>query len=79
LKLFVANRGKPLSRRKLLEIGWGYSRGTTTRTVDNFIVRFRKYFEADPKNPSISKASDRWDMSLTTTQTRGTILAVSLE
>jgi len=51
LKLFVANRGKPLSRRKLLEIGWGYSRGTTTRTVDNFIVRFRKYFEADPKKP----------------------------
>jgi two-component system alkaline phosphatase synthesis response regulator PhoP len=51
LKLFVANRGKPLSRRELLEIGWGYSRGTTTRTVDNFIVRFRKYFEADPKKP----------------------------
>jgi two-component system alkaline phosphatase synthesis response regulator PhoP len=51
LKLFVANRGKPLSRRKLLEIGWGYPRGTTTRTVDNFIVRFRKYFEADPKKP----------------------------
>ena len=51
LKLFVANRGKPLSRRKLLEIGWGYSRGTTTRTVDNFIVRFRKYFESDPKKP----------------------------
>jgi two-component system, OmpR family, alkaline phosphatase synthesis response regulator PhoP len=56
LKLFVANRGKPLSRRKLLEIGWGYSRGTTTRTVDNFIVRLRKYFEADPKNPIYFKS-----------------------
>jgi len=51
LKLFVTNRGKPLSRQKLLEIGWGYPRGTTTRTVDNFIVRFRKYFEANPKKP----------------------------
>lgn len=51
LKLFVTNRGKPLSRRKLLEIACGYSRGTTTRTVDNFMVRFRKYFEADPKQP----------------------------
>jgi two-component system alkaline phosphatase synthesis response regulator PhoP len=51
LRLFIANRGKPLSRKKLLEIGWGYARGTTTRTVDNFIVRFRKYFERDPKNP----------------------------
>ncbi|MBW1804508.1 MAG: response regulator transcription factor [Deltaproteobacteria bacterium] len=51
LRLFIANRGSPLSRRKLLEIGWGYARGTTTRTVDNFIVRFRKYFEPNPKKP----------------------------
>lgn len=51
LKLFIANRGRPLSRSKLLEIGWGYARGTTTRTVDNFIVRFRKYFESNPQKP----------------------------
>ncbi|MBI4776386.1 MAG: response regulator transcription factor [Deltaproteobacteria bacterium] len=56
LRLFIANRGKPLSRRKLLEIGWGYPRGTTTRTVDNFIVRFRKYFERDPKRPVYFKS-----------------------
>ena len=52
LKLFLMNPGKPLSREKLLQIGWGYTKGTTTRTVDNFIVRFRKYFEDNPKNPS---------------------------
>ena len=52
LKLFLTNPGKPLSRNKLLQIGWGYTKGTTTRTVDNFIVRFRKYFEDNPKNPS---------------------------
>ena len=51
LKLFIIHRGKPLSRKKILEIGWGYTGGMTTRTVDNFIVRFRKYFEGDPKNP----------------------------
>ena len=51
LKLFIANRGKPLSRDQLLQIGWGYTRKTSTRTVDNFIVRFRKYFEPDPRNP----------------------------
>ena len=51
LRLFIANRGRPLSRRKLLEIGWGYAKGTSTRTVDNFIVRFRKYFENNPKKP----------------------------
>ncbi len=56
LRLFIANRGKPLSRRKLLEIGWGYARGTTTRTVDNFIVRFRKYFEPNPKKPVYFKS-----------------------
>jgi len=52
LKLFLLNPGLPLSREKLLQIGWGYTKGTTTRTVDNFIVRFRKYFEDNPKNPS---------------------------
>ncbi|MCP3872456.1 MAG: response regulator transcription factor [Desulfobacteraceae bacterium] len=51
LKLFISNKGKPLSREMLLTAGWGYSKGTTTRTVDNFIVRFRKYFEKNPKNP----------------------------
>jgi two-component system, OmpR family, alkaline phosphatase synthesis response regulator PhoP len=56
LKLFIANRGQPLSRDKLLQIGWGYTRKTTTRTVDNFIVRFRKYFESDPKNPIFFKS-----------------------
>jgi len=56
LKLFIVNRGKPLSREKLLQVGWGYSRKTTTRTVDNFIVRFRKYFERDPRNPVYFKS-----------------------
>ncbi len=51
LKLFIINKGKPLSRSKLLEIGWGYRKGTSTRTVDNYIVRFRHYFEEHPKNP----------------------------
>jgi two-component system, OmpR family, alkaline phosphatase synthesis response regulator PhoP len=56
LKLFITHRGKPLSREKLLEIGWGYTRKTSTRTVDNFIVRFRRYFEADPKQPVFFKS-----------------------
>jgi len=51
LKLFISHKGKPLSRKDKLKIGWGYSGVTTTRTVDNFIVRFRKYFEPDPKKP----------------------------
>lgn len=56
LKLFIANRGKILSRKELLEIGWGYTGITETRTVDNFIVRFRKYFEDDSKHPVYFKS-----------------------
>lgn len=56
LQLFIANRGQPLSRQILLEFGWGYSSQATSRTVDNFIVRFRKYFEKDPKNPRYFKS-----------------------
>ena len=56
LKLFIANKGKPLSRKKLLEIGWGYTSVTTTRTIDNFIVRLRKYFEENPKKPVFFKS-----------------------
>jgi DNA-binding response OmpR family regulator len=56
LKLFVNNPHRPLSRAKLLEVGWGYSRKLTSRTVDNFIVRLRRYFERDPKNPIFFKS-----------------------
>lgn len=56
LKLFVTRRGKPLSRTEILEIGWGYTGGISTRTVDNFIVRFRKYFEENPKKPVYFKS-----------------------
>ena len=56
LKLFITNRGKPLSRSELLEMGWGYTGATPTRTVDNFIVRFRKYFETNPQEPRYFKS-----------------------
>jgi DNA-binding response OmpR family regulator len=56
LKLFIVNHGRPISRSKLLEVGWGYARGTESRTVDNFIVRFRKYFEKNPKKPIYFKS-----------------------
>lgn len=51
LRVFIANRGRPLSRRLLLEAGWGYSGVIATRTVDNFIVRLRRYFEENPQRP----------------------------
>ncbi len=45
------NKGRIVSRQELLEKVWGNSSEIETRTIDNFIVRFRKYFEKDSKNP----------------------------
>jgi DNA-binding response OmpR family regulator len=56
LKIFIANPHFPLTREEILEKALGYDRGVTTRTLDNFIVRFRKYFETDPKNPKYFKS-----------------------
>ena len=56
LKFFIVNLGKPVTRTQLLEIGCGYAHGTQTRTIDNFIVRFRKYFEKNPKKPVYFKS-----------------------
>jgi two-component system alkaline phosphatase synthesis response regulator PhoP len=51
LKYFVENANITLPREKILKEALGYDPDTSTRTLDNFIVRFRKYFEDDPKNP----------------------------
>jgi DNA-binding response OmpR family regulator len=39
------------TRGELLEKVWGYHSEVETRTVDNFIVRLRKYFEEEPDQP----------------------------
>jgi len=51
LTLFFQKEGEAVTRAELLEKVWGYSSETETRTLDNFIVRFRKYFEQDPAKP----------------------------
>lgn len=51
LTLFFQNPQKVLKRSQLLEAGWGYSEEVQSRTLDNFMVRLRRYFEEDPKNP----------------------------
>ncbi len=51
LKLLTSRDGEPVSRNTILETVWGYDVYPSTRTIDNFILAFRKYFEPDPKNP----------------------------
>ena len=51
LRYFVDHEGSVVTRAELLEEVWGMAQTTTTRTVDNFIVNLRKYFEVDPAQP----------------------------
>ncbi|MCH7535919.1 MAG: response regulator transcription factor [Bacteroidetes bacterium] len=51
LRLLIDNKGQVVSRNSILEIVWGLDKYPSTRTIDNFIVTFRKYFEVDSKNP----------------------------
>lgn len=51
LSLFFQKEGQAIHRSDLLRSVWGYSSDTETRTLDNFIVRLRKYFEPDPSHP----------------------------
>jgi two-component system alkaline phosphatase synthesis response regulator PhoP len=50
LKLFAAKEGLVVSRDEILDKVWG-DQFPTSRTIDNYILSFRKTFENDPKNP----------------------------
>lgn len=51
LSLFFQKEGEAIHRAELLNSVWGYTNDTETRTLDNFIVRLRKYFEPEPGHP----------------------------
>ena len=51
LKLLIENKNEVVKREKILQSVWGYHVYPNTRTIDNFILNFRKYFEDDSRNP----------------------------
>ncbi|MFN5294627.1 MAG: helix-turn-helix domain-containing protein, partial [Flavobacteriales bacterium] len=51
LKLLIQRKGEVVSREEILEKIWGYDVFPSTRTIDNYILAFRKYFEMDSRNP----------------------------
>ena len=51
LKLLFENKNEVVPREKILQSVWGYNVYPTTRTIDNFILSFRKYFEEDSRSP----------------------------
>ncbi|MCB0640723.1 MAG: response regulator transcription factor, partial [Phaeodactylibacter sp.] len=52
LKLLIDRKDEVVSRQQILQSVWGYDVYPSTRTIDNFILSFRKYYEEDPKNPT---------------------------
>lgn len=51
LKLLIENKNTIITRERILQSVWGYNVFPNTRTIDNFILNFRKYFETDSRNP----------------------------
>ena len=51
LRYLTEREGKIVPRKELLEQVWRVHEDTDTRAIDNFIVRLRRYIEADPANP----------------------------
>jgi two-component system alkaline phosphatase synthesis response regulator PhoP len=51
LKLLIDNKNTVVARERILQTVWGYNVFPNTRTIDNFILNFRKYFELDARNP----------------------------
>ena len=47
LKLFIEKKNQVISRQEILEKVWGYDVYPSSRTMDNFILLFRKIFEKE--------------------------------
>jgi two-component system alkaline phosphatase synthesis response regulator PhoP len=51
LKLLIERKGEVISREKILDEIWGTEAFPSSRTIDNYILAFRKYFEVNQKEP----------------------------
>jgi len=51
LKLLTENENKVISRDQIINQLWDVNENASSRTIDNFILGFRKHFEENPKEP----------------------------
>lgn len=51
LRLLIERNNEVVSRDYILELIWGVDVYPSTRTIDNYLLNFRKYFEQDPRSP----------------------------
>lgn len=52
LKLLTSNANKVISRDEIIDKLWEVDENASSRTIDNYILNFRKYFEENPKEPT---------------------------
>jgi two-component system, OmpR family, alkaline phosphatase synthesis response regulator PhoP len=51
LKLLIERKGEVVSREEILDKVWGTDVYPSSRTIDNYILAFRKYFETNQRDP----------------------------
>ena len=51
LKFLIVRKGEVVSREDILDEVWGKDVYPTSRTIDNYILAFRKYFERNQREP----------------------------
>ena len=51
LRYLIRNSGRPVGRKEILQKVWNLAEDTDTRAIDNFVVRLRRYIEADATKP----------------------------
>ncbi len=56
LRLLHSRKNQVVSRKDILNSVYGFDVFPNTRTIDNFILAFRKYFEENPKEPKYFKS-----------------------
>lgn len=52
LKYLIEREGEVVRRSQILDAVWGYKEYPSTRTIDNFVLRFRRFFEDHPDKPA---------------------------
>ena len=52
LELLTSQENKVISRDEIIDKLWDINENASSRTIDNYILNFRKYFEVNPKEPS---------------------------
>lgn len=56
LRLLISKKNEVVSRNEILDLVWGKDQFPTSRTIDNYLLNFRKYFELDTRKPQYFKS-----------------------